>query len=235
MSGALNLDLLQKIPCITNLPEETQALWEISLPDVWKPASLAEWKSFIDSLKTGGLKRTLFVNFPEDEIKELTQIYGFPIIKLPNIPSVTLVNSALPEHFEALCSGESKILRQTDISEEIAKRVAYGLPDIVVYLVLDGLSFHDVERWQFSESWQVTCQPCLVNGLSITSMSMRRLIGSPCLTHRLFGLGYKQRLGFSYWERSQNKLTDELFSEFPPTQLFRVTTFEEVLDKLRDR
>ncbi len=61
---------------------------------------------------------------------------------------------------------------------------------------------------------------------------MQRVIGSPCLAHRIFDFGYKNRLGFSYWEREQNALTNVLFSEFPQSQLYRVTTFEEILDTL---
>ena len=61
---------------------------------------------------------------------------------------------------------------------------------------------------------------------------MQRLIGVPCLAHRLFHHGYKHRLGFSYWEREHNELTNALFAEFPPTQLHCVTTFEEILDIL---
>lgn len=225
--------LLQKIPCITDLSEETQGLWEICLADIWRPTSLAEWKSVVDSPMEVPVGQTLFVNLPEDQRKELAETFGFPTIELPAFPPVEWVNQKLPDLFQTLCTGESKFVRQSEVAQVITNRVGYALPELVVLLVLDGLSFYDVGGWTFPASWRVKCEPCLVDGLSVTTSGMRRLIGLPCLTHRLFGLGYKQRLGFSYWERSQNRLTDELFAEFPPTQLFRVTTFEEVLHKLQ--
>ena len=104
------------------------------------------------------------------------------------------------------------------------------MPQIAVLLVLDGLSFYDVVDWELPNA---ALEPCLVDGLSVTDKAMRRLIGSPVLTHRLFELGYVRRLGFSYWERSANSLTDALFAEFPKSQLHRVTTFDEVLGTIK--
>lgn len=204
------------------------------LSDIWRPSSLSEWRDVVDAPWEVSTKATLFVNFPETESKELTEIFGFPTIDLPVVPPTELVNQKLPDRFSALCTDESKLLKQSQLVQIVTDRVSYTLPDIVVFLVLDGLSLYDVADWIFPESWHVVCEPCLVDGLSVTTNSMRRLIGSPPLTHRLFALGYVQRLGFSYWERSQNQLTNVLFSEFPPSQLFRVTTFGEVLDRLQN-
>ena len=219
---------------MTTLPKETQGLWEICLSDIWCPNSLAEWRGTVDAPWEVPAKATLFVNFSEAESKELTDIFGFPTIDLPAVPPIEWVNQKLPDRFSALCTDESNLLRQSQIAQTITDRVSYMLPDIVVFIVLDGLSSYDVTDWIFPELWRVVCDPCLVDGLSVTTNGMRRLIGSPPLTHRLFELGYVQRLGFSYWERSRNQLTNVLFSEFPPSQLFRFTTFEEVLDRLQN-
>ncbi len=208
-------------------------MWEMCLYDIWRPSSLAEWRSVVDTPWDIPTKATLFVNFSEAERKELEDIFGFPTIDLPAIPPIEWVNQKLPECFNALCADDSKFLKQSQLVHTITDRISYTLPDIAILLVLDGLSLYDVIDWSFPESWRVVCEPCLVDGLSVTMSGMRRLIGSPPLTHQLFALGYVQRVGFSYWERAQNQLTDILFSEFPPTQLFRVTTFEEVLDRLQ--
>lgn len=204
------------------------------LSDIWRPSSLSEWRDVVDAPWEVSTKATLFVNFPETESKELTEIFGFPTIDLPVVPPIELVNQKLPDRFSALCKDESKILKQSQLVQIVTDRVSYTLPDIVIFLILDGLSLYDVANWRFPKSWHVVCEPCLVDGLSVTTSSMRRLIGSPPLTHRLFALGYVQRLGFSYWERSQNQLTNVLFSEFPSSQLFRFTTFREVLDRLQN-
>lgn len=228
------LDLLENLPCITDLPETTLGLWEICLSDIWCPNSLAEWRGVVDAPREVPTKATLFVNFSEAESKELTDTFGFPTIDLPAAPPIEWVNQKLPDRFSALCTDESKLLKQSQLAQTVTDRVSYMLPDIVVFMVLDGLSSYDVTDWSFPEPWRVVCEPCLVDGLSVTTNSMRRLIGSPPLTHRLFELGYVQRLGFSYWERSRNQLTNVLFSEFPPSQLFRFTTFEEILDRLQN-
>ena len=224
---------LKRIPCLTTLPKETQGLWEICLSGIWQPISLSEWRDVVDTPWEVPTKATLFVNFPEAESKELTDTFGFPTIDLPAFPPIEWVNQKLPDRFNTLCTDNSKLLKQSQLVQTVTDRVSHTLPDIVVFLVFDGLSLYNVIDWSFPESWRVVCEPCLVDGLSITTSSMCRLIGSPPLTHRLFALGYVQRVGFSYWERSQNQLTNVLFSEFPPSQLFRITTFEEVLDKLQ--
>lgn len=204
------------------------------LSDIWRPSSLAEWRETVDAPWEVLTKEVLFVNFSEAESKELTDTFGFPTIDLPAFPPIDWVNQKLPERFNTLCTDDSKLLKQSQLVQAVTDRVSYMLPDIVVFLVLDGLSLYDVADWTFPESWHVVCEPCLVDGLSVTTSGMRRLIGSPSLTHQLFTLGYMQRLGFSYWERSKNQLTNILFSEFPPSQLFRITTFEEILDRLQN-
>jgi len=213
------------IPRITEVPENYRALWELCLTDVWCPASLEEWRERIDSPREIDADSILFVNlFPSDR-EELTQVFGFPTVEFPALPSIEQVNEALPNRFET-----THLFKQSDVATEITERIRKELPQIVVLLVLDGLSFYDVVDWELP---QATLEPCLVDGLSVTNSAMQRLIGSPVLTHRLFELGYIRRSGFSYWERAANVLTDALFAEFPPNQLHRMTTFDEVLRKIK--
>lgn len=213
------------IPRITEIPENYRALWELCLTDVWCPASLEEWRERIDSPREIDADSTLFVNLSASDREELTQVFGFPTVEFPALPSIEQVNEALPNRF-----GTTHLLKQSDAAAEITKRIHQELPQIVVLLVFDGLSFYDVVDWKLP---QATLEPCLVDGLSVTNNAMQRLIGSPVLTHRLFELEYIRRLGFSYWERAANVLTDALFAEFPPNQLHRMTTFDEVLRKIR--
>ena len=213
------------IPCITEIPENYRALWELCLTDVWCPASFEEWRERIDSPREIDADSTLFVNLPPSDREELTQVFGFPTVEFPALPSIDKVNEALPNRFET-----TNLCKQSDVAAEITKRIHQELPQIVVLLVFDGLSFYDVVDWELSHA---TLQPCLVDGLSVTKNTMQKLIGSPVLTHRLFELGYQRRLGFSYWERATNALTDTLFSQFPPNQLHRMTTFDEVLQTIK--
>ena len=218
------LEEFRFIPCLTELPENYRALWELCLGDVWCPTSLAEWREQIDSPGESDTDQTLFVNPSPSDREELTQVFGFPTVKFPPFPTIEQVNKALPSRFET-----TNLLKQSEVAAEITERLARELPQIAVLLIFDGLSFYDVVEWELSGA---TLEPCLVDGLSVTENAMRRLIGSPVLTHRLFSLDYARRLGFSYWERSRNQLADALFMEFPETQLHRVTTFDEVLEEL---
>ena len=214
------------IPRITEIPENYRALWELCLTDVWCPTSVEEWRERIDSPREIDADSTLFVNLSPSDREELTQVFGFPTVEFPALPSIEQVNEALPSCFET-----TNLFKQSDVAAEITKRIHRELPQIVVLLVFDGLSFYDVIDWKLLP--QATLEPCLVDGLSVTNSAMQRLIGSPVLTHRLFELGYVRRLGFSYWERATNALTDTLFSQFPPNQLHRMTTFDEVLQTIK--
>ena len=213
------------IPSITEIPENYRALWELCLADVWCLSSVSEWRERIDSLGEIDSNQTLFVNPTSVDREELTQVFSFPTLKFPNFPTIAQVNEVLPSRF-----GTNNLLKQSDVAAEITARISQELPQIVVLLVFDGLSFYDVVDWKLPHA---TLEPCLVDGLSVTDKAMQRIIGTPVLTHRLFSLGYILRLGFSYWERSGNPLTNALFAEFPKHQLHRVTTFDEVLGAVK--
>lgn len=212
-------------PNITTIPKNYRALWELCLADVWCPASGTEWRERIDSPNEIDIGATLFVNPSTADKEELTQVFGFPTIVFPSLPSIVQVNEALPGRFET-----TNIFRQSDVAAEIRDRITSELPQITILLVFDGLSFYEVTDWRLPDA---RLEPCLVDGLSTTENAMQRLIGSPVLTHQLFELGYIRRLGFSYWERSANALTNALFAEFPESQLHRVTTFDEDLETIR--
>lgn len=216
---------LHATPCITTVPKNYRPLWELCLADVWCPTSVQAWRERIDSPEDISSTQTLFVNLSDSDKAELTQVFGFPTIALPEFPSIAQVNQALPHQFET-----NNLLKQSDLAADIATRVKQELPELVVLLVFDGLSFYDVVNWELPHA---TLTPCLVDGLSATDAAMRRLIGSPVLTHQLFELGYPSRLGFSYWERQVNQLTDDLFFGFVGSQLRRVTTFNEVLNTIK--
>ena len=220
------MEHLSYIPCLTELPENYRALWELCLTEVWCPTSLAAWREQIDSPDTIEEDSVLFVNLSPSDREELTQVFSFPTIELPPFPSIAQVNKVLPSRFET-----ANLFKQSEVAAEITARTAQESPQIVVLLVFDGLSFYEVVDWELPNA---KLEPCLVDGLSTTESAMQRLIGSPVLTHRLFDLGYVRRLGFSYWARARNTLTDALFAEFPENQLHRVTTFDEVLSTLKE-
>jgi hypothetical protein len=89
-------------------------------------------------------------------------------------------------------------------------------------------------EWQYPGNWSWARRPCIVDGITLTTTGMPHVIGHPPLAHQLFQLGYKQHLGFTYWERNNNDLTDTLFAEFGKGQITRVSEFAQVLDQLAD-
>lgn len=218
------IEQLCTIPSLTEIPENYRALWDLCLADVWCPTSVKEWRERIDSPREIDADSILFVNLSPSDQEELTQVFGFPAVKFPALPSIDQVNEALPNRFKT-----TNLRKQSDVAAEITSRISSELPQIAVLLVFDGLSFYEITDWELPNA---RLEPCLVDGLSTTESAMQRLIGSPVLTHQLFELEYVRRLGFSYWERSINPLTNALFAEFPESQLHRVTTFDEVLGRL---
>lgn len=94
--------------------------------------------------------------------------------------------------------------------------------DVIVLLLIDGLSFVDWAAYPGVQS-------CLVEGPTITPVGFRNIIGQPSIARRLFEKGIRRRMGFSHWERSE-RLTNLLFRGFDPsTQMFQVSEFKEVL------
>jgi len=129
------IERLHNIPCLTEIPENYRALWDLCLTDTWCPASLEEWRERIDSPLEIDTDSILFINFPPSDHEELTQVFGFPTVEFPALPSIAEVNRVLPNCFEA-CN----LRRQSELATEIASRVAHTLPQIAVLLVFDGLS-----------------------------------------------------------------------------------------------
>lgn len=218
------------IPHLVYLPEESACLWRALLLQrgVFAPRTLQEWKSRLDAAPNS-LPTTLFVDLSSEDSNQLRQIYGFPNINIPLLPEEPELSQALAN---ALETPIPDLLRQSEIASEIAR----GAPgsQVVVLLVLDGLAYEDVLDWRYPANWQWKRRPCIVDGVTLTTAAMPRVIGTPPLAHRLFQKGFKQHLGFTYWERDSNALTDILFAEFSKNQLMKVSEFAQILDHLVD-
>lgn len=78
----------------------------------------------------------------------------------------------------------------------------------------------------------MTIEPCLAAVPTITEIGFRTIVGDPPLALCLFDRGYADRLGFTYWEREDNRLTDALFRT---VQTEKVRYFSEILERLRQR
>ena len=103
------IEQLHTIPCLTEIPENYRALWDLCLADTWCPASLEEWRERIDSPHEIDVDSTLFLNLSPSDREELTQVFGFPIVEFPALPSIDQVNEALPIILRRLIYSNSPI------------------------------------------------------------------------------------------------------------------------------
>jgi hypothetical protein len=129
----------------------------------------------------------------------------FPQVTCHHNPFVPSLNSVLFDHFSEIAS---HMLCQSQLTERIVNTADKA--DLIVLLLIDGLSYQDVLSWE-----NVILEPCLVDVPTVTRIAFPNLIGTPTLAERLFNAGYHHRLGFSYWTREDNPLTDQLFHTIP--------------------
>jgi hypothetical protein len=78
---------------------------------------------------------------------------------------------------------------------------------------------------------QIELFPCLVDAPTLTEIAFPRIIGDTPLAVRLFDRGYQRRIGFTYWLREKNPLTDVLFRTI--TDVNAVDDFSAILAALR--
>jgi hypothetical protein len=116
------------------------------------------------------------------------------------------------------------VLCQSQVADEIVRQAD---ADCVVLLIVDGLGFADWQRFAPSNLRELA-QPCFVDGVSVTDQGMSRIAGEPSIALRLASLGYERSFGFSYWERTENELTNLLFQGVTEG-VRKVRSFDEVL------
>ena len=93
--------------------------------------------------------------------------------------------------------------------------------------LLDGLSTVIVWIWPGVE-------PCLT-ALPLTQVGFPAIIGTPPLAVRLFAAGLTRRVGFTYWQRHNNPLTERLFHKIAETYTVdpnQPNAFRQALDWL---
>jgi len=152
--------------------------------------------------------------------------HRFPVVRCEHDPFTPDLNQVLYDHYEYI---EAHMLSQRDIGERIISEASDA--QVVVLMLIDGLSYRDVVGWQGEGEFEVQVEPCLVNGPTVTRIGFRNIVGDPPLAARLFDHGFTQRLGFTYWYREDNTLTDHLFRTIGRTE--KVGHFAEILQALR--
>lgn len=151
----------------------------------------------------------------------------FPCLHCIHDPFTETLNTILFHRFDAIASS---MLCQSALAAKITDEARHS--DLVVFLLVDGLSYIDLQDLNEILGQSVEIQPCLVDVPSVTRVAFPNIIGEPCLAARLFDVGYHRRLGFSYWTREDNKLTDRLFHTIP--HMSKVGAFGELMVSLRN-
>ena len=186
---------------------------------VYETASELAW--FLDRPVTTLLERALILA-PD-------RVYSsrFPHISLDHDPFTPALNTVLFERFDDIAS---LMLTQNELAQAVVEQP--GTPDIIVLMLIDGLSYGNVRHWlDIHPHSSMELEPCLVDVPTVTKIAFPHLIGERPPAMRLFDRGYQQRLGFTYWTRKNNPLTDALFRTIPDVNA--AGDFSTVLATLR--
>lgn len=125
---------------------------------------------------------------------------------------------------------ERETLNQSDIADRIVN--ACGNEDVLIYIVIDGLSYRDWTANGYpAESVYVDCPT--ITDCGYPNAIFGGFTGQSLAT-RLHSQGYKNRLAFTYWEKDQSALTEKLHRGFSPNDIVGdVVSFEDVITHLR--
>jgi hypothetical protein len=171
--------------------------------------------------------RNLDSTFLQEERREYLlgekEEWPFPTINIRHRPDPWQLSDALFSNFDAA----SKILpTQQDIGQILTDHAIKKDPDIIILNIADGLSYYDL-------SDDINASPCLVRGVTTTDFGFRDVIGRPTVSHRLFSLGYKSQMAFTFFDTNGQPLSAELHSTFGSSQLNRINSIEEGLNIIK--
>ena len=146
----------------------------------------------------------------------------FPVIKPRFNPFCHELNDALFRNY-SMC--QKRALTQRNLPALISKHTNV---DVIVLIIIDGLSYADCR-----EGYDV--EPCMVNGLTVTKIGYRNVVGSPTIGERLFKRGFANLLGFTYWKREDDaEISDRIFVPFGFERVHKVAGFSEILNVLSE-
>ena len=140
----------------------------------------------------------------------------FPHVHCGHDPFTPALNTVLFDRYDDVTT---RMLCQSHIAERIV--VEADQYEIVALFLVDGLSYQDVRTWADSADHPLILEPCLVDVPTLTRVAFLNIIGDPPIAARLFDAGYHHRLGFTYWTRENNPLTNLLFRTIPAVSTAR--------------
>lgn len=149
------------------------------------------------------------------------------------IPPAEMMNQALPRRIP---EARQWLLTHHQVANRIVRDVQERHYQTVILLLVDGLSYADVQHWP------ATVEPCFIDGPSITfsrtptgqidpQVGFPAIVGQPPLARQLMGVGLSRSRGYSYWERGQNEVSAHLFAGLP---LEKVTGLQQAIEQMFD-
>jgi len=149
--------------------------------------------------------------------------HRLPMLRCFHDPLTTKLNDVLLKRYDLV---RRYILHQSQLADKI---VSSADADAVCLILVDGLAYEDIKR--HAPEWLKHTTPVLVDGVSNTEQGMVRIVGKPTLAQRLSPIGLSSCMGFTYWERPEEPLTDRLFFGFGD-RVYKVKSFGQVIETL---
>ncbi len=148
--------------------------------------------------------------------------HRFPLLNCIHNPYTSELDRLLVERFHLV---RQYMIKQDGIGDIVVSDCIRKEVETVVLILVDGLSYTDTDNWdEFSNKLA-----CLVTGITTTRQGFRNVIGDPPLGLRLFELGFRNRIGYTYWTREGNELTDLLFRSIPSASIVEGNTMSKTL------
>lgn len=184
------------------------------LEDLEIISNIKEFICEIDSLKKTNCKRYAIIDYLQSEYTR------FPLVDLLHDPFRPDASKILFNKYKQL---PNLIFNQKQIPKYIVSNTKY---DVIFLILIDGLSYENCRERE-------NLYPCFVNGATLTEVGFRNIIGDPPIAYRLYKKYFKNRFGFSYWNR-ENKLSNIIFNMFDKnTQMFQTSEFDEIFTILK--
>lgn len=159
----------------------------------------------------------------------------FPALNVTEHPPIEKINERMADH---LNYAREHLLTTHTIANFIQHDVWRRPVEVVILVLVDGLSYGDVLKWGLS------VQPCFVDGPSVTyrfyednkkrvveTVGFASIINSPTIYERLYEIGFHHARGYTYWEPDTNAIADFMFSGLP---FEKVTNFNSILVRLEE-
>jgi len=185
------------------------------LDDAHPIDSSREFLKKVDSLQLQEERREYLINDKEE--------WPFPTISIESRPDPWKLTDALFDNFE---TAHKVLPTQRDIGQILIEHAKKKDSDVIILIVVDGLSYYDLPD-------DMEAMPCLVRGVTTTDFGFRDVMGKPNISQRLFSLGYKSQIAFTFFDVNSRPLSAELHEPFGGSQLKRINSIDEGIDIIR--